>query len=102
MRLLKGLAAAIQDCDGFRFYSVSLLLSYDSTISDEEFQSDDYTDLNLRDKIVLKLIDFAHTTFGQNSTGPDTDLLTGIQNLTKCLIHITEDAELEPYLSLSS
>lgn len=72
------------------------MLTYDSTINDEDLQDNEYADKCLKNKIRLKLIDFAHTTFGPDFNGPDNDLLIGIQNLTKCLLDITEDTDLVP------
>ena len=79
---------------------MSLLLTYDSSLEDEELEGgDDCDEERLKSKIKLRLIDFAKSTFDQECTEIDTDLLTGIENLTKCLKFIEENPEIKPYLA---
>lgn len=100
LRLLVDLAEAIKASVGYNFYSVSLLLIYDSSIDDEEYVDNEYTEAFLKDKLKLRLIDFAKTTYNSNSNQPDTDLLTGIENLIKCFTEIQENQDIKPCLSL--
>lgn len=96
LRLLVDLAEAIKASVGFNFYSVSLLLIYDSSHDDEEFIDNEYTEVFLKNKLQLKLIDFAKSTYKQHSNEPDTDLLTGVENLIRCLTEIQENMEIKP------
>jgi len=100
IKLLQDLATAIKTCVGFKFYSVSLLLTYDSSLNEEELDVEtDNQEEMLKSKIKLRLIDFAKSTYVEECNEIDTDLLTGIENLTKCLSHILENPETKPYLS---
>jgi hypothetical protein len=99
IQMLQDLAAAIKTCVGFKFYSVSLLLTYDSSLDDEELEGgNDCDEEKLNSKIKLRLIDFAKSTFDQECSEIDTDLLTGIENLTKCFKYIDETPEIKPNL----
>lgn len=90
------MAEAIKASVGFNFYSVSLLLIYDSSHDDAEFVDNEYTEAFLKNKLQLKLIDFAKSTYTQHSNEPDTDLLTGVENLIRCLTEIQENLEIKP------
>jgi hypothetical protein len=75
---------------------VSLLLIYDSSLDDEDFEDEDFIQNYLQEKIKLKLIDFAKSTHLQDSNEIDTDLLTGIENLIDCFSLIIDNVELKP------
>jgi len=77
---------------------VSLLLTYDSSEEDENFEESECESAFLKNKIKLRLIDFAKTTYTPLSSDIDTDLLTGIENLIKCFTKIQENPEIKPVL----
>jgi len=98
IKLLKELIISIKSCVGFKFYSVSLLLTYDSSEDDEGFEESECMNV-VQNKLKLRLIDFAKTTYSQSCSDVDTDLLTGIENLLKCFTYIQENPETKPVLS---
>ena len=72
---------------------------YDAEINDQDFEDDEYAANFLRNKLKVNLIDFAKSERDQQINEPDADLLTGVENLTKCLTSILENADIKPYLS---
>ena len=99
IKLLNGLADAVKAAVGYKFYSVSLLLTYDALVDDENYDNYDNPESYFATKIRLNLIDFAKSKYDEDSQETDQDMLTGIENLLKCLTYIQENPEIEPYLS---
>ncbi|XP_050400928.1 inositol hexakisphosphate kinase 1 [Patella vulgata] len=103
---LKKLHHLVEKQDSFRFYSSSLLIMYDGidggmdsaeTLSQENMVNSDEVlhnesldnDDNDKGRVVVRMIDFAHTThrgfYGDKTThdGPDRGYLLGLENLIK-------------------
>jgi hypothetical protein len=92
IKLLNDLKEAIKECVGIKFYSVSLLLIYDPSIDDEDYEENG----TCYDKIKLKLIDFAKTVTNHHPNEEDEDLLAGISSLIECFTYIQENPEIKP------
>lgn len=99
IKLLQELAISIKTCVGFKFYSVSLFLTYDSSEDDESFGDNECGSTSSKNKMKLRLIDFAKTIYSPTCNEIDTDLLGGIENLIKCFTFIQENPEIKPVLS---
>ncbi len=98
IQLLRDLVTAIKASQGIKFYSVSLLLTYDSSQTDEQLKDIKCNGNDGESFIKLRLIDFAKTMHIQESSAIDTDLLTGVENLLKCFTFIQENPEIKPFL----
>jgi len=99
IKRLNGLADAVKAAVGYKFYSVSLLLTYDSLVDDENYDSSENPESYYDTKIRLNLIDFAKSKYDENLQETDGDLLIGIENLLKCFKYIQDNPEIGPHFS---
>lgn len=87
---LKALKTIIENYNGYRFFSCSLLLVYDGQSNGSSSNSAD-----------IRLIDFAHTNCNEifrdfcPREGPDDGFLKGLQTISDLLFEFVESAQKE-------
>ena len=98
---LRKLYKVIEKQNSYRFYSSSLLLMYEGDMQrkcncNTEKEQDTYRHKeNINNKVDVRMIDFAHTTYGvfvgdPVRSGPDSGYLFGLKNLIRLLEEIRD------------
>lgn len=75
----------MENAEGFRFFSSSLLVAFDGKTKT--------TNIDLSDSIDIRMIDFEHSTFNgflndKRYSGPDKGYLLGLNSLTRIVTDI--------------
>ncbi|XP_064486295.1 inositol hexakisphosphate kinase 1-like [Ornithodoros turicata] len=84
---LRALYKAVEELDGFRFYTSSLLILYEGQVPDGNSNdkcNSDSREWNVRRRtacVNVRMIDFAHTVYSPKNDGPDNGYLFGLRSL---------------------
>lgn len=99
MDALKGLVARLKELrdvilslDSYRFFTSSLLLTYEGLEGNGVGQESGDSGV---DKVDIRMIDFAHSSSNKGYTGPDTGYIFGLTNLISILESISNNANNE-------